>query len=91
MHEEQASSGSDQKEKRRVKPANDCVTPAEKQRRERDAKFWADLNVFLHDLRELNVNPGFLHRLMNKDLGDTLDRQERVRLPLSKMPRPPQT
>lgn len=88
MREEQASFGSGQKEKRLVKSVNYWVTLAEKQRRERDAKFWADLNAFVRDWRELNANPRFLDWLMKKALGDRLGRQERVRLRLSKMPRP---
>jgi len=79
MREEQASFEADRKEKKLVKSGNDWVTPAEKQRRERDAMFWADLNVFVPDWRELNANPRCFDWLMKKDLGDTLDRQERSR------------
>ena len=79
MREEQALFEAVRKEKRLVKSGDDWVTPAEKQRIESDAKFWADLNTFVPDWRELNANPKCLDWLMKKDLGDTLDRHERMR------------
>ena len=77
--EDQASFKSDQRSKRLAKSGNDWVTPAEKRRRERDAKFWADLGLLVPDWRDLNANPKFLDWVMEKDLGDALDCQERAR------------
>ncbi|MGO8704982.1 MAG: hypothetical protein ACLQVA_14295 [Candidatus Brocadiia bacterium] len=77
--EEQASFEVVRKEKRLVKSGNDWVAPAEKRRREREAKFWADLSLLVPDWRELGANPAFLDWVMEKDLGDALDRQERAR------------
>ena len=77
--EDRASFEAGRKETKRAKSGNDGVTPAEKQRRKRAAKFWTDLSVLVPDWRELGANPAFLDWVMEKDLGDTLDRQERAR------------
>lgn len=77
--EEQASLDADSTESGPVKSGDNRASQTEKQRREKEAKFWADLSALVPDWRELSAESKLLDWLLMKDLGGTLDRQARAR------------